>query len=94
LIEASTVRTSRQTSTPDPSGSLGDQAGLADDDDVALGLEEFTQPAPDDLVVVQHENSDGSRSLHQIPPPCPDPIPGVPDHGVTTKTLAGRASAL
>ena len=80
-IEPSSERTSRQTSTPLPSGSrmstiatsglvggdpsdaLGRRPGLADDLDVVVRLEELTDPAPDDLVVVQQEHPNSSWSV-------------------------------
>ena len=39
---------------------LGRQAGLTDDLDVALGLEQLSDPAADDLVVVEEVDPDGA----------------------------------
>ena len=53
-VEDRDVRTQRGDA---PAGLLG-QAGLADHLDVALGLEQVPQPAPDHLVVVEQEDPD------------------------------------
>ena len=42
----------------DPADGLGLGARLADDLDVALGLEQVAQAPPDDLVVVEQEHGD------------------------------------
>jgi hypothetical protein len=47
----------------DPGERLGRSAGLADDDQITVRLEQLLQPDSDDLVVVEQEHPDG-RSFH------------------------------
>ena len=48
----------------DPGRGLPRGAGLADDLDVAVALEQVAQPAPDDLVVVEQEDADRLAGVH------------------------------
>src|ERR1043165_1735277 len=58
LIDESMARTSRHTSMPLPSGSLGRRPGLADHLDITRGVQQVGQAAPDHLVVVEQEHTD------------------------------------
>jgi hypothetical protein len=48
----------------DPGGRLVGEPGLADDLDVALGLEQLAQSAADHLVVVEQEHAQGLAVTH------------------------------